>query len=272
MPAFFRRTRRRRSVIIAATVAAAAAVSLAPQIGANATATSHPSGEAPPTAHWWQPAWIDDFDGTAINNASWAVYNSKHTHDPRGQKLASNVLVHDGEATLRTTKLNGVWTTAGMCSAKATTGTYGKYLVRARFDHGYGVKAVALLWPEGNTWPPEVDFMEYDARDADHSKLMLTNHFRPQNSMQQAFVPGDYTQWHTFGVVWRPDLLKYTIDGKVVATMAGHIPTKNMWLGLQTAIGRQEKPNSSTPATVNLDVDWVAYYTAPASANWTAAH
>jgi hypothetical protein len=41
-----------------------------------------------------------------------------------------------------------------------------------------------------------------------------------------------------------------------------------MWLGIQTAIGRREKPNATTPSTVDLDVDWVQYFTAPASAKW----
>jgi beta-glucanase (GH16 family) len=270
MPAFLRRNGRRRSLAVAAVAVASAAIALAPQVAAHAsTDSTHPSGQAPPTSGWWQPAWIDDFSGSTIDHNAWSVYNNTNPKNPQGPRLASNVIVHNGEVTLRNTKVNGVWSAAGICAAKVSTGTYGKYLVRARFDHGLGVKAVALLWPQGNTWPPEVDFMEYDARDANHSKLLLTNHFRPSNSMQHASVSGDYTGWHTFGVAWTPTQLRYSLDGKTTAVMTGHIPTKQMWLGLQTAIGGQVKPDATTPATVNLDVDWVAYYRAPASADWT---
>ncbi len=270
MPSFFRGDRRRKSVIAAAVAVAAAAVALFPQVSAGAaTATPDPSGEAPPASGWWQSSFVDEFDGTAINKSAWGVYDNHDPRNPHGPKYASNVSVHDGMATLRTTKVNGVWAGSGICSAKMTTGTYGKYMVRARFMSGLGVKAVALLWPSGNHWPPEVDFMEYDARDAHHKSLLLTNHFRPLNSMQQAFVSGDYTQWHTFGVAWTPTYLRFFLDGKTTAIMKGHVPTAQMWLGLQTAIGGQVKPDATTPAKVDLDVDWVAYYSAPADAGWT---
>jgi beta-glucanase (GH16 family) len=255
-------------MIVAVTAVAAAALALAPQVTANAS-TADPSGQAPTADKWWQQKFVDEFNGKSVDTHAWSVYNNTDTHNPRGPKYASNAIVHDGMLTLRATKVNGVWSGSGICGAKATTGTYGMYQVRARFSHGYGVKSVALLWPQGNTWPPEVDFMEFDARDGNHARVSLTNHFRPHDTMTQAFVPGDFTQWHTFGVAWNPYFVRFFMDGHTTAIMRGHAPTKPMWLGIQTAIGRREKPNATTPSTVDLDVDWVQYFTAPASANWT---
>jgi beta-glucanase (GH16 family) len=266
MPVIFAR---RKSVVVGAVAVAAAAVALAPQVSANATGTVDPSGKAPARQSFWHKKFIDEFTGTSINRAHWAVYNNHNWSNPRGARLAQNAIVHNGMLTLRTTKVHGHWTAAGICSAKITTGTYGKYLIRARFHRGYGVRAVGLLWPQGNTWPPEVDFMEFGGTDPSHSDLMLTNHYNSNNRMQHAFVHGNYGKWHTFGLVWRPDRLRFTLDGKTTAVMRGHVPTKRMWLGLQTALSATHRPNATTPRRVDLDVDWVAYYTAPARAGWT---
>src|SRR5690242_301741 len=99
-PVFVRRWRR-KSVIVATTAVAVAALALAPQVSANATDPSvDPSGQEPVRTGWWQPAYIDEFTGHSINKAAWAVYNSPKKKNPRGVKLASNVIVHDGMVTL----------------------------------------------------------------------------------------------------------------------------------------------------------------------------
>ena len=40
--------------------------------------------------------------------------------------------------------------------------TYGMYLVRLKGDYepGVAISDIALLWPAGNVWPPEIDFFE----------------------------------------------------------------------------------------------------------------
>jgi beta-glucanase (GH16 family) len=240
--------------------AAAAAVLVAIPQSSTAASASNPSGVGIPSIPGWTLTFGDDFTGSTINTAAWSVYNSGNAQ--RGPKLASNVVIHDGMATLKVTKRSGVWTGAGICASRVTTGTYGTYLIRARFGHGFGTRATALLWPKSG-WPPEVDFMEYDARDPRHSELMLTNHYNAggqTNLMQHAFIPGDYTQWHTIGLQWTPTELKYTLDGRTTAVMTGHVPSQPMWVGIANSLGNGAKPDSSTPDPVNLDVDWFAYY------------
>jgi len=248
-----------RTRIVALASAAAAVLVAVPQ-SSTAASSANPSGVGVPSVPGWNLKFADNFTGSGIDAGSWSVY--KNANSRRGPKLASNVVVHNGMVTLKVTKVNGVWTGAGMCGARVTTGTYGKYLIRARFGHGLGVRATAMLWPVSG-WPPEVDFMEYDARDASHSELMLTNHYNAGgqiNLMQHAFIHGDYTQWHTIGVEWTPTMLKYTLDGQTTSIMTGHVPSQPMWVGIANSLGNGVKPGASTPDPVNLDVDWFAYY------------
>jgi beta-glucanase (GH16 family) len=185
------------------------------------------------------------------------VYHNPHSK--HGPVLPSNVVVHHGMVSLRVARHNGVWSGAGMCACRATTGTYGTYLIRARYDHGLGTHAYALLWPVKG-WPPEVDFMEFDARDPMHHQLVLTNHYSSANRMQHAFIPGDYSRWHTIGLQWTPTSLRYTLDGRTSAVMKGHVPHVPMWLGIANNIGTGAHPGARTPNPVSLDIDWIAYY------------
>jgi beta-glucanase (GH16 family) len=146
--------------------------------------------------------------------------------------------------------------------------TYGKYLVRFRFDSGVGIAHAILLWPADNSWPPEVDFSEDNGagRQTDYATL----HYGPSNTMVQHSLSVDLTQWHTLGVEWTPGRLVYTIDGRSWATVNdSQVPSVPMVLDIQTqawACGTsnwEQCPNATTPSHVNLYVDWVVAY-APA--------
>jgi beta-glucanase (GH16 family) len=214
----------------------------------------------PAASPGWRLKFSDNFAGGRLNTSAWSVFQNHHGR--RGPKLASNVVLHSGIMTLKVAKQHGAWSSAGMCACRVTTGTYGTYLLRARYGHGMGTRATALLWPRRG-WPPEVDFMEFDARDPHHTQLMLTNHYNAghrKNLMQHAFIRGDYTKWHTFGLVWTPSELRFTLDGRTTAVMRGHVPHQPMWAGIANSPGHRVRPNHSTPNPVRLDVDWFAYY------------
>ncbi len=206
----------------------------------------------------WQLRFRDDFNGTAINRDNWCVFDGPgNGHGPRSAK---NVLVHDGMLTLRTTQIGGVWTGAGVCAPGATTQIYGKYLMRMRIDKAYGTRATALLWPTVG-FPPEIDFYEIEATDGDRLTNLLTNHYKPGDTMEHARIPGSYSAWHVIGVEWTPTAIRFTMDGKVTATMTEHVPSQKMWLGMVTGVGKDDHgPNASTPAYVDYDIDWVKVY------------
>lgn len=247
---------RRRGVLAGAALAALTAGALVPAaaqaaVPASAPATSATSSSsagvtAAPGGGTFTPTFRDDFNGTTINRSAWGIYNGG-----AGTRASQNAIVHNGMLTLLSAKVGGQWTGAGISSARSQVFVYGKFEFRARLQRGDGTRACALLWPVKG-WPPEVDFFEM--REPTRTKDLLTNHYSQANKMQHAMVDSDYTQWHVVGLQWTPSALIYTLDGKTVATMTGHVPSQPMWLGFQTTTGATDK---TTPAQVAWDIDYV---------------
>eukprot|EP01121_Diplochlamys_sp_Union-15-3_P003232 TRINITY_DN1308_c0_g2_i4.p1 TRINITY_DN1308_c0_g2~~TRINITY_DN1308_c0_g2_i4.p1 ORF type:complete len:186 (+),score=35.95 TRINITY_DN1308_c0_g2_i4:167-724(+) len=165
------------------------------------------------------------------------------------------------------------WTWGGVSMIQSKyCQTYGKYEVRFKMDPGYGVAGVILLWACNNQWPPEIDFYEDGGgtmfNDGNRSKGSATLHWSSQNLQNTTWVNADFTQWHTIGVEWTPGNLVYTLDGNVWSTVQSNgVPSLPMGLGLQTQTGTNcaqnwwnACPDSSTPAQVNMYIDWVAVY------------
>jgi licheninase len=211
----------------------------------------------------WTLVWEDDF--STLDRENWGVYNGPG-NGLTGPRSRLNTFVQDGNLILRTAPIDGVWHGAGVSSRDARAQKYGKFVIQARFEAGYGVRAVALLWPSSGRWPPEVDFLEISARDANRTENVIANHYRDARGMHQVHhrrVEADFTRWHTIAVEWTPTLLRYTLDGVTVAEMTEHVPREPMWLGLQTAQGvlsRDIVPNVNETTTVDFVVDKVEVY------------
>jgi beta-glucanase (GH16 family) len=117
--------------------------------------------------------------------------------------------------------------------------TYGHYWVRFKMTPGSGSKAAILLMGMGGNTSarrPEIDFAEFTKTgDADRSLLTATLHYDAANHMIHRQVRGDFTVWHTAGLVWRPGHLTFTLDGAVWGTISSPVvPSVPMNLCLQT--------------------------------------
>jgi beta-glucanase (GH16 family) len=199
----------------------------------------------------WDLTFRDDFRGRRLDRRHWAVYSG-------GDRRSENAFVRNGKLVLRTKRTRSGWTAAGVSNSRACKLTYGRYVIRARMDKGYGVRAAALLWPTGGVWPPEVDFFEVDAVDAHRRTNKLTNHYGATNQMTHREYKGDLTRWHRIGVIWTPRALRFTFDGRVMRAIRHHVPQRDMWLGLQSAIGGiSARAGARTPSVVDFEVDWV---------------
>ena len=136
---------------------------------------------------------------------------------PRGWWAPSHVVVKNGVLNLRTyrdARFGGRWVSGGVSSARALRQKYGKYKVRLRMDRGKGVAAIALLWPVGDQWPPEIDFAEDGGATNTRHDVSATLHYGADDSQIQRSVRADFTRWHTVGLEWTPGRLVYTLDGK----------------------------------------------------------
>jgi beta-glucanase (GH16 family) len=88
-------------------------------------------------------------------------------------------------------------------------------------------------------------------------------HFGSSNSQVQRNVNVDMTQWHTWGVIWTPTSITYTVDGRVWGTVTdpSQIPSQAMTLDIDQQTWCQSGWACPSAPQSEL-VDWVAEYTA----------
>ena len=234
-----------------------------PSAAASPSGLAMPAGDLP----GWKRVFADDFSGSSLDQRSWGPYSGQPGGDPGGWWDPSHVVVRDGMLELRTYRdpaFGNRWVSGGVSSAPALRQTYGKYLVRFRIDRGNGISGIALLWPSDDGWPPEIDFIEDGGGNRAHTTATL--HYGSSDSQIQRELPADFTQWHTVGVEWTAGRLDYTIDGTVWASVTGsRVPDRPMEMDVQTQAGtcgvvENPCPDASTPAHVNMQVDWVVAY------------
>ncbi len=217
----------------------------------------------------WKRVFADDFNGTRLSTRRWDAYTGQPGGDPGGFWAPSHAVVANGRLNLVTYRdplLDNRWVSAGISSSRALRQTYGRYEVRFRFDAGFGVSAVGLLWPADEVWPPEIDFFEHGGSTQDRVRMTATLHHGADNRRIAKRVSADFTTWHTMGVQWTPGKLVYTIDGRRWATVRdAAVPAKPMVLDLQSQAGTCDQvwapcPDTSTPSRVDFEIAWVVAY------------
>jgi Glycosyl hydrolases family 16 len=227
--------------------------------------SSEPSGQAPPGANamtGYTQSYVDDFSGSALTG--WSPYSGQPSGDSGSQwGGASHAVVSGGMLSLETFQdpnYGNEWVTGGV--SQNTTGTYGAYFVRSRVT-GAGPTEVELLFPASG-WPPEVDFNESGGgTNAETATTIWAVNSSGTKSQIQVAGSVDLSQWHTWGVIWTPTSVTYTVDGTVWGTItnSSEVPQVPMRLDLQ-----QQTWCSSgfacPSAPQQMDIDWVAEYQA----------
>ena len=220
----------------------------------------------------WRQVFADSFDGRTLDRSKWRVYSGQPSGDPAGWFEPSHVKVSHGMLVMSAfvdPAAGGRWASGGISSSPGLVQTYGKYLVRFRFDPGEGIGHALLLATADGSWPPEIDFSEDNGSGRDST--LTTLHYGSSDHRISRHIKVDLTQWHTLGLEWTRGQLVYTLDGRNWATVtSSHVPTVPMVLDLQTqawpCFGTWGRcPDATTPRAVRMYVDWVVAY-APADA------
>jgi beta-glucanase (GH16 family) len=197
-----------------------------------------------------------DFTGTALPSG-WSTFSGAAAGDPGSQWASSQVAVSGGLLQLNATEKSNQWLTGGICDCRVSQ-TYGAFFVRSRLT-GPGPTQVEMLWPASGGWPPEIDFDEtYGATNLAQATL----HYSSSNQQIHSNINIDMTAWHTWGVIWTPTSITYTVDGNVWGTVTdtSAIPNQPMSLHIQ----QQTWCSSGTACPTSpqsTDVDWIADYT-----------
>lgn len=216
---------------------------------------------APPSANalaGYHESYVTDFPGTSLPSG-WYPFTGTPGGDPGGQFAASHIVVGAGVMSVNTWRdpaFGNEWVTGGICNC-GNPQTYGAYFVRSRVS-GAGPTAVQLLWPLSNAWPPEIDFNE---TAGDVASTSATVHWGATNHIDQRKLSIDMTSWHTWGVIWTPTSITYSVDGRVwgSVTTASEIPNVPMTLDLQQQTWCASGwACPTTPQT--MQIDWVAQF------------
>lgn len=222
---------------------------------------SDPSGYAPPgptALVGYRESYVTQFNGATMP-AGWDVFTGIPGGDPGGHFSAAHVQVTGGLLELLTYQdpaYGDGWVTGGVCQCGLAR-VYGAYFVRSRVT-GKGPNEVELLWPANNQWPPEIDFNETGGSIVTSSTSL---HYGADNTVIRTHIDINMTQWHTWGVIWTPTSVTYTVDGRVWGRLStrGTIPNIPMTLDFeQRTICSEDRQCPTTP--VNMYVDWVAEY------------
>ena len=232
-----------------------------PAYSAGVVNPAEPSGLGPLPANavpGFVESYVNDFSDNALP-VGWYTFTGVPGGDPSGQFSSAHVVVNNGLLELNAWKdpaFHNRWVTGGLCLCGRPQ-TYGAYFVRSR-QTGSGPNEVELLWPQDNSWPPEVDFNETGGASLVTS---ATVHWTIANHLIQNAVQVDLKQWHTWGVVWTPHVIKYTLDGRVWATdtLVDSIPNQPMTLDFeQRTICDPRVQCPSVPTS--LLIDWVVTF------------
>jgi hypothetical protein len=222
---------------------------------------TEPSGEAPPGPNalvGYRQSYVTDFNGTSAP-PGWDVFTGIPGGDPGGHFIFSHTIFANGILELLTSRdpaFHNRWVTGGICQCGVSR-IYGAYFVRSRLS-GPGPNEAELLWPKSNKWPPEIDFNETGGSDISTTTSL---HFGAANTIVRSVIHIDMTQWHTWGVIWTPTLVLYTVDGRVWGrfTTRADIPRVPMNLDFEQralcSLGRQ-----CPTAPEQMDIDWVSEY------------
>ena len=229
---------------------------------AGSLAHTEPSGALPPrSVRGYHLAYCNDFRGSQLP-AGWSKFDGVPGGDPGGMFLPSHVLIAGGLLRLNTSRdasAGNNWATGGTCQCSVAR-TYGAYFVRSRVTSG-GDDNVELLWPAGAVWPPEIDFNETSSSPA---KTGWYVHYTAKNHRIAKALRINLTKWHTWGVIWTPTTLTFTVDGKEwgVVKNSAAVPHRAMTLDIQQQTLCGIAPGCPTKP-LSMLVDWVVEF-APA--------
>jgi len=225
------------------------------------TDPTEPSGESPPTTSdipGYQLRNVTNFDSGTLP-ANWFIFSGMASGDAGSQWATNHVTVSNRMLQLNNYEdpnFNNDWVSGGICQCNRSY-TYGAFFVRSRMT-GPGPTQVEMLWPVSG-WPPEIDFNEtYGGTSSSQATL----HYSSDNRAVHRNISIDMTKWHTWGIVWTPVSIQYTVDGRVWGSIddPAIIPHQPMSLHFQqqTWCGS----NYACPtAPQSTEINWVASYT-----------
>lgn len=266
-------------VLAACTAAPIATPTPTPTLPPTPTAT--PAWERP----GWTLVWHDEFDGDALDPASWSYDIGGHgwgnneaqsyTNRPENVRLEDGMLIIEAR---KEKFVNRDYTSGRIKTQGHLAWTYGRFEARMQLPYGNGI------WPafwmlgddiETNPWPAcgEIDIMEHIGREPTH--IFGTVHgpgYSGSGGVGHSTTVTDVsTSFHVYAVEWEPQEIRWYVDDteyfKVTPDMlpGTWVYDHPFFILLNLAVGGYWPgyPDESTVFPQALKVDYVRVYQKP---------
>ncbi|MFC7473899.1 family 16 glycosylhydrolase [Dankookia sp. GCM10030260] len=153
------------------------------------------------------------------------------------------------------------YNSGALTTAQSFAQQYGFFEVRADLPSGQGFWPAFWLLPTDGSWPPEIDIFEVLGQDPTTAYFSLHTTTGPTTTAKVSLLPDLSAGFHTYGLDWQADRIRWYVDGNQVAEAATpadmHRP---MYMLLNLAVGDAGSwPGKYDPGmpTGHLLVDYV---------------
>ena len=134
---------------------------------------------------------------------------------------------------------------------------YGYFEMRAKLPAGQGFWPSFWLARTDSTWPPEIDVLEASSNDQ-NMLLVTAQSGSPGTASYGNYVPDMSAGYHTYGVSWRPDTIKFYFDGaEIMSTPTPADMHSPMYMIANLAVGGPSvwpgQADGVSSATMSID-------------------
>ena len=216
--------------------------------------------------------FADEFDGTSLDRSIWSTNYTNVLVNLPGELQSytpDTISIRNGRLQISADRrsIDGYHYTSGVITTFGSfSQAYGYFEIRARLPIGSGLWPALWMLPAEKSWPPEIDIVEFLGRDM--TKIWSTYHWLDANGGHQkdgaeTLATNWASDFHTFSLQWRPELLVWYIDGREVKRIQGpHVTSAPMFLLANLAIGGEwaGAPNASTKFPALFEIDYIRAY------------
>lgn len=193
----------------------------------------------------WELIWQDEFENNCLDSSRWNIEDWAAQKNNELQYYSpNNVRVQNGLLKLisKHEKFKGNEYTSGAVHTKGKFNfLYGKVEMKAKLPAGQGLFPAFWMMPEKEgVWLPEIDIMEMLGHLP--NEIWMVSHWLDHTGTLKSdfssFIGLDFSEdFHTFSIEWTQDSIIWLIDNIERFRSRKFIPSENMYLYLNTAIG-----------------------------------
>jgi len=242
---------------------------------------STPPGVKLPDAPGWKLVFSDEFSGTELDPTQWntcypwteadggctnAGNNELEWYQPEAVSVSGGSLHLKAEK--RSVRDGFPYTSGMVTSHEKFAFQYGYVETRLKVPAGQGIWPAVWLLPEAVKWPPEIDILEVLGHKPHevHTTIHYTTDGKDHLSQGSSYSGPDFSaDFHTFGLLWEPDIVIWYVDGVerfAVEREGPNIPQEPFYLLANLAVGGNwpGAPDETTVFPSEMLIDYIRVY------------